>query len=175
MLQHYVREASDPEWLVRAGEFHGHLGPWLVLGTMVGRDAVQRLHTPGFWSVEVVCWMPPERQRQPWSCILDGLQVGTGATLGKQNIRFDYSPEVVREGRAVVYAIRRASPDRPREGVAYRVSDRLAATLTKLDPARLEALSRSLAREAVADLFEIAPMSQADLARVPPPAGPSEH
>lgn len=162
MLQHYHRDASDPDWLVRIGEFHGHLGPWIVIGAVAGRDARERLGA-GYWDVEVVCWMPPDRQRQPWSCILDGLQVSTGATLGKQNIRFAYSPEVVREDRPVVHVIRRAAEGRPAVGFAYRVNDRLAARLAGMTPDRLEAMSREIAREPAEALFEIRPLTAAEL------------
>jgi formylmethanofuran dehydrogenase subunit E len=162
MLQPYHREASDPDWLVRVGEFHGHLGPWVVIGALAGRDARERL-AAGYWDIEVVCWMPPDRQRQPWSCILDGLQVATGASLGKQNIRFAFSPEVVRDGRSVVFVIRRPAGGRPAVGFAYRVNDKLAAMLAGMTPERLEAMSRDIAGRTASELFEIHPLSEAEL------------
>jgi formylmethanofuran dehydrogenase subunit E len=158
MLHHYQPEAADPDWLIRAGEFHGHLGPWLVLGSMIGQDALKRLDTDGYWNIEITVWLPPQRQRQPWSCILDGLQVSTGATLGKQNIRMAFSPEVTSANRPAVFVVRRETASAPRAGYAYRLKPQAAAELASLRPDRLEGLSRDIANRTVSDLFEVQPL-----------------
>lgn len=162
MLQHYHRQAGDPDWLVRAGEFHGHLGPWLVLGAMVGQDAVKRLDTEGYWDIEITVWLPPERQRQPWSCILDGLQVSSGATLGKQNIRMDWPAEAASAESPVVFVVRREAGSQPRKGYSYRLRPETAAEMAGLSPERLERLSRDLAGRSVENLFEVRPLPGAD-------------
>lgn len=63
--------------------FHGHVGPFVVLGTMIGEDAVTQQGIPPYFGLEVVveCAAAP-----PFTCILDGLQLGTGATMGKKNL-----------------------------------------------------------------------------------------
>jgi len=162
VLKHYHRKLGDPHWMVRAGEFHGHLGPWVTVGAMIGEHALKQLKTLGQWEVEVICWMPPERQRQPFSCILDGLQTSTGATMGKRNIRFAYSPELVINNRPVVYVIRRSEKDHPQAGFSYRLSDHLADILANIQPDHLEAISRDIAGHDARELFEIRPMTERD-------------
>lgn len=71
--------------------FHGHLGPFVVIGAKMGDEALARLRFKKHFGVEVTveCAAQP-----PQSCLLDGLQVATGATLGKKNIVFIDSPLV---------------------------------------------------------------------------------
>jgi len=153
-LQFYETSDADPAWLARAASFHGHLGPWVTVGALIGGDAVRHLDTLGHWEIEVICWMPPDKQKQPFSCILDGLQASSGATMGKRNIRFDYSPDIVIDDQPVVYVIRRAKGDRPASGLVYRLRPMLVDKLAHIDPTRLEELSRRIAKHSIAELFE---------------------
>ncbi len=74
-------EAIDPELYIKT--FHGHLGPYLVLGYRMGRIALRELDSKGHFglSVTVHSWLEP-----PASCLIDGVQLGSGCTLGKRNI-----------------------------------------------------------------------------------------
>ncbi len=63
------------ELLSFAVRFHGHLGPFLVLGLRAGLTARRLIGAPS--SVEV-CVFP----RPPLSCVIDGVQVSSGCTLG---------------------------------------------------------------------------------------------
>ena len=163
MLHPYAQQADDPDWLVRVGQFHGHLGPWVVIGAVAGRDAIERLHTRGYWDINVVCFMPPDRQRQPWSCILDGLQVSTGATLGKQNIRFAHDPQVLQDGRPAILVVNRTPASSAPAAMLYHVSRELGASLASLDSERLEALSREIAARPVDWLFEVRTLNLSEL------------
>jgi len=69
--------------LNEAVEFHGHLGPYLVLGILAGEAAVKKLGCRKHFGLEVRVWGAP---RKPKSCLIDGLQLSTGATYGKGNI-----------------------------------------------------------------------------------------
>lgn len=86
----YERLDSDPEWLAYAAQFHGHLGPWAAAGTRLGMAAVREVGATGYFDVEVVCEGP--FVKPPNSCFLDGLQVSTGATLGKRNLHWAGDP-----------------------------------------------------------------------------------
>ncbi|NQT13688.1 MAG: hypothetical protein HQ582_13125 [Planctomycetes bacterium] len=86
----YERLDSDPEWLAYAAQFHGHLGPWAAAGTRLGMAAVREVDATGYFDVEVICEGP--FVKPPKSCFLDGLQVATGATLGKRNIHWTGNP-----------------------------------------------------------------------------------
>ena len=86
----YERLDSDPQWLAYAAQFHGHLGPWATAGTRLGMAGVREVDATGYFDVEVVCEGP--FVKPPKSCFLDGLQVATGATLGKRNLHWARIP-----------------------------------------------------------------------------------
>ena len=68
-----------PEW---AFEFHGHRCPFMPIGYRMGRLAmetlgVEREQDQGFFV------FPELGEGHPQTCMMDGLQVATGATYGK--------------------------------------------------------------------------------------------
>lgn len=73
---------GDDDWSL-AERFHGHIGPWLALGMRIGAIAVADLGLRPHFGVQADVACP---LYTPFSCILDGLQLSTGATLGKRNI-----------------------------------------------------------------------------------------
>jgi len=83
---HYDARRSDPDWLRDAVRFHGHLGPWAIAGCRLGMAARQAVGAHGYFDVEVTVRGPFDRP--PRSCFLDGVQVTTGATLGKRNLHW---------------------------------------------------------------------------------------
>jgi formylmethanofuran dehydrogenase subunit E len=67
-------------------QFHGHLGPYAVLGYKMGKIACEHLGSDPFdKKVTVSTGTTP-----PISCIIDGIQLGSGCTLGKGNIAVKY-------------------------------------------------------------------------------------
>ncbi|MBN1909766.1 MAG: formylmethanofuran dehydrogenase subunit E family protein [Pirellulales bacterium] len=92
-VPHYHPDPADPDWLAKAVQFHGHLGPWATAGIragMAGREAVGAF---GYFDVDVTVEGP--MVKPPHSCFLDGLQVSTGATLGKRNLKWIKAKDVV--------------------------------------------------------------------------------
>jgi formylmethanofuran dehydrogenase subunit E len=83
---HYQRLASDPQWLVEVARFHGHLGPAVVVGARLGMAALRAVGAEGYFDVEVTCEGP--FAKPPQSCFLDGIQIATGATLGKRTLHY---------------------------------------------------------------------------------------
>ncbi len=77
--------------LKKAAEFHGHLGPFLVLGLRAGELAMENLKAKKYFGIEVTIHCPAE---PPERCFVDGIQLSTGATYGKANIRIEQSNEV---------------------------------------------------------------------------------
>lgn len=69
--------------LKEAVKFHGHLGPYLVLGILAGDLALKKLKIKRYFGVEVRVW---GANKKPKSCLIDGLQLSTGATYGKGNV-----------------------------------------------------------------------------------------
>lgn len=70
--------------LREATYFHGHLGPYLVLGLKAGDFALKYLKAKRYFGLEINVF---GLDKKPKSCIIDGLQLSTGATFGKGNIR----------------------------------------------------------------------------------------
>ena len=89
----FTAQADDPEWLLIAVQFHGHLGPGLVFSCLVGKAGLEAVGAQGYFDVEVTAYGP--LAEPPESCVLDGLQLATGATLGKRNINVVEAEEYV--------------------------------------------------------------------------------
>ena len=68
--------------LKQAAAFHGHLGPWLVLGLKAGAYARRKLAASPFeLRAQVFC-----PAGTPYTCFVDGVQFSSGCTMGKGNI-----------------------------------------------------------------------------------------
>ena len=72
---------------VQAIRFHGHDGPYLALGYKLGQVIVRRLKPKGIMDLTVTV---RTLLRKPYTCLIDGLQCSTFATLGKGNLRVKY-------------------------------------------------------------------------------------
>jgi len=70
--------------LKEAIKFHGHLGPYLILGMLAGELALKKLKCRKYFGLKVKVW---GANKKPKSCLIDGLQLSTGATYGKGNIQ----------------------------------------------------------------------------------------
>ncbi len=90
---HYRPQKSDPDWLKTAAQFHGHLGPMMVFGARMGMAALRAVDAKGYFDVEIKCEGP--MAKPPASCFLDGLQISTGATLGKRNLAWVDAKKIV--------------------------------------------------------------------------------
>jgi len=70
--------------------FHGHLGPYIVLGYRMGIYVRQNFcGDPFSMKAAVYCQGVP-----PQSCLADGVQIGSGCTLGKRNIEIVACDEI---------------------------------------------------------------------------------
>jgi formylmethanofuran dehydrogenase subunit E len=78
--------AQQPtNWWNEIKQAHGHVGPWNVLGWRMGKSALRELNTTwGQHELDVICYIP---LKTPYSCIADGLVVGTGNSIGRLDIR----------------------------------------------------------------------------------------
>lgn len=68
----------------RGTYFHGHLGPFLIAGIRMGLFALEILRSPGYFDLQAELETGTD---PPLSCLTDGIQIGSGCTLGKGNIR----------------------------------------------------------------------------------------
>ncbi|MCR4404172.1 MAG: formylmethanofuran dehydrogenase subunit E family protein [Candidatus Acetothermia bacterium] len=78
------RAISLEELVERGAEFHGHLGPFLVCGLRMGLLALRELGSSGHSDLRATV---ETGTIPPLSCLIDGIQVATGCTLGKGNIQ----------------------------------------------------------------------------------------
>lgn len=89
-------------------EIHSHLGVYSVLGAKVGLRIMEYLHA-GLDEIEIVSYAG---YTPPTSCFNDGLQVGTGSTIGYGTITVDTTqnlrPEVLVKynGREILFSVK---------------------------------------------------------------------
>ena len=76
---------APADWYGEIQRYHGHVGPWNVLGWRIGQAALREMKSEwGKHELEVVCYVPPQT---PFTCLVDGLSVGTGNSLGRLDLR----------------------------------------------------------------------------------------
>ena len=63
-------------------QFHGHIGPYVVIGYRMGCIANEKLGKNPF-SKKAHVWTST---KPPMSCIIDGIQMSSGCTIGKGNL-----------------------------------------------------------------------------------------
>ena len=92
---------SDLTNLIEKGaEFHGHLGPFLVLGIRTGLIGLRELGAPRkFGQMNVTARL---KLSVPFSCIIDGIQVVTKCTVGNRMLKLENS----QRGIAVHFRLR---------------------------------------------------------------------
>jgi formylmethanofuran dehydrogenase subunit E len=77
-----------------AEKFHGHLGPFLVLGVRMGETAkkILEIAQEENVSLQVNAKLP---LLTPFSCVLDGIQVTTQCTIGNQRLKIENSSKEI--------------------------------------------------------------------------------
>jgi formylmethanofuran dehydrogenase subunit E len=84
-------EAEELDTLLeKAVEFHGHLGPFLVLGLRMGVVGLRELNVErGDRRMRVTAKL---KYSIPFSCAVDGLQIATKCTMGNKKLTItDYA------------------------------------------------------------------------------------
>lgn len=79
-----VRRLKIEEVIERGIEFHGHLGPFLIAGIKMGHLALKELNSKGHNELRVLI---ETGTKPPLSCLVDGIQISTGCTTGKGNLK----------------------------------------------------------------------------------------
>lgn len=79
--------------LEKAVDWHGHLGPFLVLGVRMGLLGMRELGAKkGNRKLRVTVMTKPY---VPFSCVIDGIQAATKCTIGNRKMRLRNSPKNV--------------------------------------------------------------------------------
>lgn len=78
-----------PTLIKKAADFHGHLGPFLVIGVRMGSLSKRILNVnigKSKKELQVTAKLPLST---PFSCILDGIQATTRCTVGNGKLRME--------------------------------------------------------------------------------------
>jgi formylmethanofuran dehydrogenase subunit E len=126
-----------PDELQQLKRFHGHLGPYVVIGYRMGSEALDKLQ--GRLHATVMTG-----NRPPISCIVDGIQFSASCTMGKGNINI----EEVGEAKARFVSANRVMEIRLKDVVKMRI-DRTTTKETE------EAVALALFGEVIENLFDI--------------------
>lgn len=75
-----------------AANFHGHLGPFLVMGVRMGLIGMRKLGAKtNEEKLHVIAMVKPS---VPFSCVVDGIQVATHCTIGNKKLRLRGSSSI---------------------------------------------------------------------------------
>ena len=142
-------DPADPaiaDRLARVKEFHGGAGPWAVVGYRMGERALKELGLPRQSSALTVVHKAPMQVQ--YTCMADGLQAATGASVGKLNLRLEEAPRA---------ALATAVEDRKTgRRLTFTIDPSLAASITDLPFEKLDAEGRRVAALPDDALFRVA-------------------
>ena len=141
-------EGQAPEdWWGTIKRAHGHVGPWNVLGWRIGQAALREFDTTwGRHELDIICYIP---MSTPYSCIADGLVIGTGNSIGRLDIRL----AEVMSGDLIHIAVRRKDGTGPI--LIFRPNSEYLRRIGKPLLEELEKLSRQCIALKEHDLFGI--------------------
>ncbi|OHB76751.1 MAG: hypothetical protein A2Z25_02540 [Planctomycetes bacterium RBG_16_55_9] len=143
----YNKGREPQDWWAEIERMHGHVGPWNVLGWRIGKAALRELDTKwGLHELDIICYVP---LKTPYSCMADGLVIGSGNTLGRLDLRL---AEVVSLDFIHV-CIRRKDGMGPI--LIFRPRPAYLRLIDAPKPEDLEKLSRECSTLKEGDVFEI--------------------
>ena len=141
------RGQPPDDWWAAIERMHGHVGPWNVLGWRIGQAAIHEFDTEwGRHELDIICYVP---MRTPYTCMADGLVMGTGNCLGRLDIRL---AEVI-SMELIHVAVRRKDGTGPILIFTPRLECLRLIEKPKAD--ELEQLSRECERMKEEELFRI--------------------
>lgn len=113
------QDLNDLLW--EAEKFHGHMGPFLVIGLRMGLIGIREMRTKH--NKEGLRATVMLKYHVPFSCVIDGIQVVTNCTIGNKKLR-----------------IKRGSPD---IATKFELQNRRQVTV-RVNPATLNRLKNEL-------------------------------
>ncbi len=125
--------------------FHGHLGPFLVLGVRMGLIGLRELKTSRNKDDLILRATAFLKQTPPFSCTLDGIQITTHCTVGNGRLKLKNKPDVISvvfgaiSGKQVVVTLKpekfeelkRALPKNRQSYTNIRLARKIASTPEK--------------------------------------------
>jgi formylmethanofuran dehydrogenase subunit E len=141
-------QGQPPEdWWGEIKRTHGHVGPWNVLGWRIGQEALHEFNVKwGRHDLDIICYIP---MTTPYSCMADGLVIGTGNCIGRLDIRL----AEVMSLELVHVAVRRKDGSGP--VLIFRPNSDYLRRIKARKVHELEKLSRQCLKMKENDLFTI--------------------
>lgn len=121
-------------------KFHGHLGPYLVLGILMGNLAINRLRCKKHFEIKAIVKGAVDK---PKSCLIDGIQISSGCTYGKGNIRKNRGDEIkvlfqnLRNNKKIKIGLQKDLVKRLDTLNGHKESEAFARELYKTDPLKI--------------------------------------
>lgn len=138
---------APADWYKEVQRYHGHVGPWNVLGWRIGQAALREYGTEwGRHDLEIICYVPLQT---PFTCLVDGLSVGTGNSQGRLDLRL---AEVLVYPQSFV-AVKRKDGTGP--VLEFRPKPEYLKSIVGQPLEKLESLSRECAKLPQDNLFII--------------------
>jgi formylmethanofuran dehydrogenase subunit E len=114
------------EILEKAVDFHGHLGPFLVLGIRMGFIGLRELGVErGNPKLRVTVMTKPS---VPFSCVVDGIQAATTCTVGNRRLKLQNSQKdivakfQILEGNKITVAVNLAKQEELKKRLSKQAS-----------------------------------------------------
>ena len=138
---------APEDWWSEIKRTHGHVGPWNVLGWRIGQAALRQFDVKwGRHDLDIICYIPME---MPYSCMADGLVIGTGNCIGRLDIRLAEVMSI----DLVNVAVRRKDGTGP--VLIFRPQSEYLRRIEKRQVHELEKLSQKCMQMKEIDLFRI--------------------
>jgi formylmethanofuran dehydrogenase subunit E len=140
-LQSKEEVEHSEEFLLSAIKFHGHLGPYLVLGLRAGLYANKVLGKDPMETEAII----KTKTTPPESCFVDGVQLSTGCTYGKRNISLE-------EGEGLQVTFKKND-----QKLALKLKVEVIEEMNSLpsEEKAWEDLAQDLYKREIAEIFEI--------------------
>jgi len=133
---------SDKELIKRTEEFHGHVGPFIVAGLKMGLLAMEKLDAEKYTGMKVVV---ETGTTPPISCIVDGIQMSTGCTLGKGNI------EVLSNNKPTATFTKKSI----NQNIKITLKDKWLQAIADVSKESMEELAEKVLKTSPEELFKI--------------------
>jgi len=126
--------------LKQAVGLHGHLGPYLVIGLLAGELGLKKISANKYFGISVKVWGAGNK---PKSCLVDGLQLSTGATYGKGNINKMKGNSIrilmrnLKNDKKLFLALKPCVIDALKKAKTHQACENLARKIFKEDPGEI--------------------------------------
>lgn len=127
------------ELIESAVKFHGHLGPFLILGLKAGLYANEVLGRDPF-GMKIIVETEP---KPPPSCFVDGVQFTTGCTMGKGNIELKSG-----EGLSAIFT-------RNKRKIKLNLKEELYESLRRCSKDDLERIALDISKKQIYTIFNV--------------------